>query len=299
MRKTALDKTFVVYVHTTPSNKKYVGITSNGVNRRWKKDGAGYKGKPFYRAIEKYGWDNITHEILHENLFYKEACEKEKYYIALWQTNDGVHGYNCTDGGDYCAFSQETIEKIKRVHSAPETKQKHSECSKRMWSAEGFREKMSPALSQSIKKFYNTPEGKAMQRQRALKSKKFGTRVECDGCIFDSINDCAKYLNVSQKTLGDYLRGRRTISEELYKRGLRYADVSGWYEEVKTDRKMFCCNGKTYPSSKDFEREYGLTEGTVYEWLSMKRYKPKYPFSEMEMYYIEPRRFIYHSITSE
>lgn len=59
---------YTVYVHITPNNKRYVGITSTKVEKRWV-NGNGYKSqKYFYRAIEKYGWDNIQHEIITENL---------------------------------------------------------------------------------------------------------------------------------------------------------------------------------------------------------------------------------------
>ena len=54
---------YVVYKHTTPSGKVYIGITGLKPERRWR-NGNGYKdNEHFYRAILKYGWDNIKHEI--------------------------------------------------------------------------------------------------------------------------------------------------------------------------------------------------------------------------------------------
>ena len=51
-------------MHTSPSNKKYIGITSLKPEYRWNK-GNGYKTQTvFYRAIQKYGWDNFKHEII-------------------------------------------------------------------------------------------------------------------------------------------------------------------------------------------------------------------------------------------
>lgn len=57
-------KNYCVYKHTSPSNKVYIGITSQEPERRWK-NGNGYKKNLYFtKAIKKYGWDNFAHEIL-------------------------------------------------------------------------------------------------------------------------------------------------------------------------------------------------------------------------------------------
>lgn len=60
---------WTVYIHISPSNKYYVGITSQkNLNQRWR-NGNGYKkNKYFYRSIVKYGWENIKHEVIASNL---------------------------------------------------------------------------------------------------------------------------------------------------------------------------------------------------------------------------------------
>lgn len=58
----------IIYEHISPSGKVYTGITSQNVERRWK-NGMGYTGSPyFFGAIVKYGWVNITHNIIASNL---------------------------------------------------------------------------------------------------------------------------------------------------------------------------------------------------------------------------------------
>lgn len=54
------DKTYTVYLHINPKNKKvYVGIANQNVYKRWK-NGHGYtKCKKFYNAIIKYGWKQL------------------------------------------------------------------------------------------------------------------------------------------------------------------------------------------------------------------------------------------------
>lgn len=56
---------YLVYVHTNKINgKKYVGQSSNIVER-WRNGGKNYFSSiKFFRAIQKYGWENFTHEIL-------------------------------------------------------------------------------------------------------------------------------------------------------------------------------------------------------------------------------------------
>lgn len=48
---------YIVYQHQNLINgKRYFGITSQNPERRWGKNGNGYKSTPhFYSAIQKYG----------------------------------------------------------------------------------------------------------------------------------------------------------------------------------------------------------------------------------------------------
>ena len=78
----------------------YVGITSRDVKRRWQ-NGRGYiKNDHFYRAIQKYGWDNFDHDVIVENLTKDEACEMEKTLIKELKSNDYHFGYNLSAGGE-------------------------------------------------------------------------------------------------------------------------------------------------------------------------------------------------------
>ena len=64
---------FCVYKHTCPNGKVYIGITCQKPEQRWR-HGKGYKRNAlFFRAINKYEWENIKHEILYENLTKEQA----------------------------------------------------------------------------------------------------------------------------------------------------------------------------------------------------------------------------------
>ena len=55
---------YIVYKHTTPSNKIYIGITSCGVERRWQK-GKNYKhNKYFTNAINHDPYDTKEYTFL-------------------------------------------------------------------------------------------------------------------------------------------------------------------------------------------------------------------------------------------
>lgn len=89
-----------VYVHINKiNNKKYVGITQQTCKKRWM-NGKGYKTCPkFYKAINKYGWDNFEHIVLKENLTEEQAKQFEIYFIDLYKSNERKFGYNLTRGG--------------------------------------------------------------------------------------------------------------------------------------------------------------------------------------------------------
>lgn len=91
---------YTVYKHTCPNGKVYIGITKQKPERRWGGNGIGYKeNEYFYRAIQKYGWNNIKHEIIAEGLTEDEANEMEIDLISQYRANDRSRGYNKHYGG--------------------------------------------------------------------------------------------------------------------------------------------------------------------------------------------------------
>ena len=83
---------FSVYCHTFPNGKKYIGI-SKDAEKRWGVNGCGYNTQPkMARAIKKYGWDNVDHEIIVDGLE-KEQAEKEKFNELINQSNKSKNRY--------------------------------------------------------------------------------------------------------------------------------------------------------------------------------------------------------------
>lgn len=105
---------YSVYKHTFPNGKVYIGITSmNPPEKRWK-NGLGYSKQNFMsKAIEKYGWNNIQHEVLYDELTKNEAEQIEIKLIAEHKSNQKEYGYNVSNGGNTVGkHSEETRKKM-------------------------------------------------------------------------------------------------------------------------------------------------------------------------------------------
>lgn len=112
---------WILYRHTSPSGKVYIGITSRTPEERWGKNGCRYKGsKAFYNAILKYGWNNIKHEILFSDLSEEDAKSLEITFIKIYKDLD--ISYNITDGGDGSKGHHPSSETTsKRINSTRKT----------------------------------------------------------------------------------------------------------------------------------------------------------------------------------
>lgn len=123
-------KNFIVYKHTAPNGKVYIGITSQTPSKRWN-NGRGYeKNIFFYNAIQKYGWENIKHEILFDSLTKEEAEQKEVELIEEYKSNQREYGYNVARGGLVNIPTEEQREKLRKIKSgikaSEETRRKMS-----------------------------------------------------------------------------------------------------------------------------------------------------------------------------
>lgn len=90
-----------IYKYTAPNGKNYIGQTINSLKNRAKNiiSGTGYKKCTlFWKAIQKYGWNNFQVEIL-EEICIEELNDREIYYINFFNSI-APNGYNQTFGGD-------------------------------------------------------------------------------------------------------------------------------------------------------------------------------------------------------
>ena len=93
-------KTGIYKITNIITDECYIGQAVD-VYKRWNehcKCGLGIDtppGNKLYKAMQEYGLDNFTFELL-EECSNSELNEKEKYFIELYQSN--VYGYNSTGG---------------------------------------------------------------------------------------------------------------------------------------------------------------------------------------------------------
>lgn len=93
---------YCVYIHISPSNKAYVGITCRKPETRWGVDGKRYFSSAnghFKSAIRKYGWHSFLHHILIQNISKEDAFYLEKTLIKELNLQDRKCGYNIANGG--------------------------------------------------------------------------------------------------------------------------------------------------------------------------------------------------------
>ena len=101
----SLDKLneYTIYkVTNTINNKSYIGCTRFTLEERKKKhltdyNLAAFKHRKFYAALNEYGEDSFTWEVIETASDKPEAIEREKYWIRF--CNSCRHGYNANTGG--------------------------------------------------------------------------------------------------------------------------------------------------------------------------------------------------------
>lgn len=86
---------YKIYKHTFQDGRSYIGFTGkDNPNNRWR-CGWGYiQQREFFGEIMKYGWYNMTHEILEEVVTKAAAQEREQYYIEFYETYNPEKGFN-------------------------------------------------------------------------------------------------------------------------------------------------------------------------------------------------------------
>ena len=168
-------KNYIVYCHTNKiTNQKYIGITCQTIQERWRNGGKGYSGQPkFFNAIKKYGWDNFTHEILYYDLTAEQASIIEQELIKKF--NCIKNGYNVDKGGIITSHSDKTKQKI--------------------------------ANSMTGKK--HTP--KTIEYITKLKQEQSGIKIICveTGEIFLSMGEASKIKNIDKTSISRCCNGKQ------------------------------------------------------------------------------------------
>ena len=183
---------YKIYKYTNKINKKvYIGQTKQSLYARAQENGIGYKNCTlFWRAIQKYGWDNFESEILEDNLTQEEANQKEQYYISFYDSTNTNKGYNIRLGGNNTPLSEETKKKISESH-------------KGLRPSKETRKKMS--------KWHKEHPIDAKYLLESAEKRKKKVRCLNTNEVFNSIAEAQKYYQTGH-TIGDVCKGKRYSS---------------------------------------------------------------------------------------
>lgn len=110
--------TGLIYKYTNVLDGKiYIGQTRQDLQERDKEHINVKDDTYFHRALQAYGRDNFTLEVIEDNISLDQLDEKEKYYIDFYESfHTTGKGYNLTQGGQWGSACQIlTISQAKEV----------------------------------------------------------------------------------------------------------------------------------------------------------------------------------------
>lgn len=241
------ENTYTVYKHIFPNGKLYIGITSVDVKKRWK-NGKGYQKhhSKVRNAIDKFGWDNILHEIVYEHLSKTEAEKLERKLILKYNTIDDKYGYNIQKGGTHHGkFTEETKRKIsiskqgtklsddtKNKMSASRSGEKHWLYNRKM--SDVHRKHLSeahknhPAWNKGIPRNYWLTTEQILnlktKQQKAMIGNKYSCKpIKCieTGVIYDGCYDAYLKTNINFSNISGVCNGKRKTAGKYH---WRYVD---------------------------------------------------------------------------
>lgn len=222
-------KEYSVYCHVSPSNKKYVGISCNP-KKRWN-NGKGYiKNYLFWRAIEKYGWDNFEHQILYSNLTVEEAKTIEIKLIEKWQLTNPQYGYNLRAGGDgtFSEHSRQLMSQSRKGNKNSLGKSCPLERRKR--------------ISDSLKQYFSTHPSPMLGKHHTLETKKkLRARIiteETRAKMRTNHADVRGAKNPSAKAIKQFDLNGNFLEEYAY------ATLAAKKYQIDLSSIIKCCKGK-------------------------------------------------------
>ncbi len=301
------EKKWVVYEHLFPNGKRYIGITSKRPKARWDK-GRGYKKRnsPMYRAILKYGWENIEHIILFENLSYSQAANKEKELISKYKTNinryGSDYGYNLTDGGEG-TVGHKTSKELRNKNRERLLGKTGKDCpNSRPVICDGVEYE---SLTE-FKKKNNYPKGNITgwlngkvgmpeywySKKLCYKdlgfdvvfpsrvSKNRYKKVMVKDITFNSLEECAQYLKTTASSISLYLNNKKSPPKYIIDQNLRYEDESFHVFKEKNsihtgNKKKYECDGIVFESQKKLAEYLKVKPETLNNWLRGKTKMPE------------------------
>lgn len=195
-----------IYLTTNLINgRKYIGQKKSSYFK-----GTGYlgSGKILKQAVEKYGWDNFSVELVEECDSKETLDEREKYWIKYYNAVDDPTYYNIAFGGQSqaCRHSPESREKCRIAHLrenlSEETRKRISEAQKRRCRLYGsaFKGKHHTEETKALFRVVHSRENLSEETTRRMSE---STSLQNKGRIW--INDGSRNKFIRQEDLDSML----------------------------------------------------------------------------------------------
>lgn len=244
------ENNYYVYKHTFPNNKVYIGITQQEPEKRWK-NGLGYDAHQtlMKRAIKKYGWQNIKHEILFKKITKEQACKKEIELITLYDSTNKQKGYNVSSGGEGTIGvkpTEESKQKNRIAHlgkkASLETRKKISESNKGKHNIKRT-EEQKKKISEAAKKAMQNPElrKRLSEAHKGKKHRNYGKHLSKEikkkisnsekgkkgsglkkiicletNIIYESISEASRQTKINKYCIGQVCLGKRKSAGKMH-----------------------------------------------------------------------------------
>ena len=141
-------------------------------------------------------------------------------------------------------------------------------------------------LSANIKDYNFQIDSKKENSYNSINNVK---KVICNGKIFDSINKCAKYYNITTSVMGEWLKQKCNMPQKFIDLGLRYlGDKTTIYTPQTITRKKVICDNKIFNSIKECSRYYTENYNTFYYWVTGKTSMPQ-KYIDLGLHYYNPK----------
>lgn len=241
---------YCVYKHTFPNGKVYIGITCQKPEKRWR-SGWGYLNKKngeytqplIAKAILKYGWENVEHEIIFDKLSKEDAEKIEIELISKYQSNKSEFGYNTENGG--CSVGK----------MSEKTKQK---------------------LKELCKGWHHSDDAKKIIGEKSIgRNSKLVRCIETNQ-IYCSQEDASEKIGISIGMISMACNGKRKTAGGFHWEFVNHEDINKREISNETREKMIAANktknnkkvicietGIVYESMMQAEREIGISMKSI------------------------------------
>ena len=179
-------------------------------------------------AINKYGWDNVQHNILANNIEKEAAKKLERYYIQKYNTTNLQFGYNRTYGGD-AHICKPVLYNGEYYVSLGDFCKQNNLSTKTVGNWLTGKTPMDAYYYDRGLRYEN-------QENQIVRGKSFKKQIICNGIIYESLRDFSRTFNLNSGTVYHWLNGDVGMPNYWYNQGLRY--VNGDNSKIKKSKRI-------------------------------------------------------------